>query len=50
VPRSGEKYTTPQGFTAIKDGQKSRAAEAPAHGPQAAWIRAPLPRVPASAP
>ena len=23
-PLSGEKYTTPQGFTAIRDGQKSR--------------------------
>ena len=31
--RSGEKYVTPQGFTAIKDGQKQRAAEvAPATG------------------
>jgi len=26
IPRSGEKYQTPQGFTAIKDGQKPRAA------------------------
>jgi lipoic acid synthetase len=42
APRSGEKYVTPQGFTAIKDGQKSRAAEAPATGRKPGWIRAPL--------
>jgi len=42
APRSGEKYLTPQGFTAIKDGQKSRAVEAPATGRKPAWIRAPL--------
>jgi lipoyl synthase len=42
APRSGEKYVTPQGFTAIKDGQKSRMAEAPATGRKPAWIRAPL--------
>ena len=42
APRSGEKYVTPQGFTAIKDGQKSRAAEAPATGRKPSWIRAPL--------
>jgi lipoic acid synthetase len=42
-PRSGEKYLTPQGFTAIKDGQKSRGAEAPPTGRKPAWIRAPLP-------
>jgi lipoyl synthase len=39
--RSGEKYTTPQGFTAIKDGVKQ------SHTPEAAprkpsWLRAPL--------
>ena len=36
--RSGEKYVTPQGFTAIKDGQKQRAATSspPATRPQAA--------------
>jgi lipoyl synthase len=28
--RSGEKYTTPQGFTAIRDGQKPRADSMPA--------------------
>jgi lipoyl synthase len=41
--RSGEKYTTPQGFTAIKDGQKPRGAESPPTGRKPAWIRAPLP-------
>ncbi len=40
--RSGEKYVTAQGFTAIKDGQKSREA-APATGRKPAWIRAQLP-------
>src|SRR6201991_183304 len=42
-PRSGEKYTTPQGFTAIKDGQKPRGLDAPPTGRKPAWIRAPLP-------
>ncbi len=41
--RSGEKYVTPQGFTAIKDGQKPRGAAAPATGRKPAWIRAQLP-------
>ena len=43
--RSGEKYVTPQGFTAIKDGQKQRAgtAAAPATGRKPSWIRAQLP-------
>jgi lipoic acid synthetase len=42
--RSGEKYVTPQGFTAIKDGQKLRAGNvAPATGRKPAWIRAQLP-------
>jgi lipoic acid synthetase len=39
--RSGEKYTTPQGFTAIKDGIKQTAG----HGHtlrKPAWLRAPL--------
>ncbi len=55
--RSGEKYTTAQGFTAIKDGVKLKAADAPAAAdvaqPSAApalrdsrrlppWLRAPL--------
>ena len=42
-PRSGEKYLTPQGFTAIKDGQKPRGAEAAPTGRKPAWIRAQLP-------
>jgi lipoic acid synthetase len=49
-PQSGEKYTTAQGFTAIKDGVKPSAARAPVPGqvqPGAAlrkppWLRAPL--------
>jgi lipoic acid synthetase len=52
--RSGDKYTTPQGFTAIKDGVKpsalSRAAAALGAGApgvatplrKPAWLRAPL--------
>src|SRR5678815_1190574 len=43
VPRSGEKYVTPQGFTAIKDGQKPRGAESPsARVGKPRWITAPL--------
>jgi lipoic acid synthetase len=43
APRSGEKYTTPQGFTAIKDGQKPRSAEPPsARVGKPRWITAPL--------
>jgi lipoic acid synthetase len=42
--RSGEKYVTAQGFTAIKDGQKQRAGMLPpATGRKPAWIRAQLP-------
>jgi lipoic acid synthetase len=39
--RSGEKYTTPQGFTAIKDGIKQSAAETPALR-KPPWLRAPM--------
>jgi lipoyl synthase len=43
APRSGEKYTTPQGFTAIKDGQKPRGIEPPsARVGKPRWITAPL--------
>src|SRR6185295_5534813 len=43
APRSGEKYVTPQGFTAIKDGQKPRGLEAPsARVGKPRWITAPL--------
>jgi lipoic acid synthetase len=39
--RSGEKYTTPQGFTAIKDGIKQSAGHA--NSPRKpSWLRAPL--------
>ncbi len=39
--RSGEKYTTPQGFTAIKDGIKQSAAGA-ATLRKPPWLRAPM--------
>src|SRR6185295_8253201 len=43
APRSGEKYVTPQGFTAIKDGQKPRAGLEPsARVGKPRWITAPL--------
>ncbi len=42
-PRSGEKYRTPQGHTAIKDGQRARDADAPpAPGGKPRWLRAPM--------
>jgi len=42
--RSGEKYVTPQGFTAIRDGIKAAAAAAPLTvGRKPPWLRAPLP-------
>ncbi len=41
--RSGEKYRTPQGFTAIKDGVKSQGAnDRGALGGKPRWLRAPL--------
>lgn len=41
---SGEKYRTPQGFTAIRDGMKKRrAAEAEPVGRKPRWLRARLP-------
>jgi lipoic acid synthetase len=40
-PRSGEKYVTPQGFTAIKDGMKPSSAGQPALR-KPTWLRAPL--------
>src|SRR5271156_4526678 len=43
VARSGEKYQTPQGFTAIKDGIKQSAAGQPVvAGRKPPWLRAPL--------
>jgi lipoic acid synthetase len=42
--KSGEKYVTPQGFTAIRDGIKATAAAAPlVVGRKPAWLRAPMP-------
>ena len=42
--KSGEKYVTPQGFTAIRDGIKSAAAAEPRLvGRKPAWLRAPMP-------
>jgi lipoic acid synthetase len=42
--RSGDKYTTPQGFTAIKDGVRLKAAAHGAAPPlrKPSWLRAPL--------
>jgi lipoyl synthase len=43
-PRSGDKYRTPQGFTAIKDGIKAAAAAEPLTvGRKPQWLRAPMP-------
>jgi lipoyl synthase len=45
-PASGEKYLTPQGFSAIKNGIKRTAAAAPLPLPLGAkprWLRAPMP-------
>jgi len=42
--RSGQKYLTPQGTTAIKDGVKASAQSAPlAIGRKPGWLRAPMP-------
>jgi lipoic acid synthetase len=40
--RSGEKYRTTQGFTAIKDGIKATAKPAAAGARKPGWLRAPL--------
>ena len=41
--RSGEKFVTPQGFTAIRDGIKKGAGSLPfAPGAKPRWLRAPL--------
>ncbi|MGH6781499.1 MAG: lipoyl synthase, partial [Sphingomonadaceae bacterium] len=46
-PRSGEKYTTPQGFSAIKDGIKRAAGAEPFRpGAKPRWLRAPMPAGP----
>jgi lipoic acid synthetase len=42
--RSGEKYVTPQGFTAIRDGIKGReAGPRPSFGAKPSWLRAKAP-------
>jgi lipoyl synthase len=42
--KSGEKYVTPQGFTAIRDGIKAAVAAEPlVVGRKPAWLRAPMP-------
>ncbi len=44
APQSGEKYRTPAGFTAIRNGMKTRpGATLPAAGGKPAWLRARLP-------
>ena len=44
--RSGQKYVTPQGFTAIKDGIKQDGAATPVHTGKPRWLRAPMPAGP----
>jgi lipoic acid synthetase len=43
--RTGEKYQTPHGFTAIRDGIKAAATSAPVTpvGRKPSWLRAPMP-------
>jgi lipoic acid synthetase len=42
--RSGQKYVTPQGFAAIKDGIKASTAAMPIEvGRKPSWLRAPMP-------
>jgi lipoic acid synthetase len=44
LPRSGQKYTTQQGFAAIKDGIKASAGNEPlVVGRKPPWLRAPMP-------
>jgi len=42
-PRSGEKYLTAQGFTAIRDGVKAQGDAAAARQPKPHWLRARAP-------
>ncbi|MFT3907467.1 MAG: lipoyl synthase [Steroidobacteraceae bacterium] len=43
APRSGEKYQTPQGFTAIRDGQKARSGvDRSALSGKPRWLKAPI--------
>ena len=41
--KSGQKYTTPQGFTAIRDGVKAAAGVAAPAARKPPWLRAPMP-------
>ena len=41
--RSGEKYLTPQGFTAIRDGIKTHRGEGAASPRKPPWLKAPAP-------
>ncbi len=43
APRSGQKYVTPQGFTAIRDGMKAGAGEPQVTGRKPPWLRARAP-------
>jgi lipoic acid synthetase len=44
IVRSGDKYRTPQGFTAIKDGIKAASQATPIEmGRKPQWLRAPMP-------
>lgn len=43
VVSSGNKYTTPQGFNAIKDGVKSRRDQEAGQGRKPSWLRAKVP-------
>lgn len=43
IVRSGDKYRTPQGFTAIKDGIKATAQAPIEMGRKPQWLRAPMP-------
>lgn len=42
-PRSGDKYVTDHGFTAIKDGIKPATDDAPSGPRKPPWLRAPMP-------
>jgi lipoic acid synthetase len=43
APRSGEKYVTPQGFTAIKDGMRPGPGSPASNVRKPPWLRAPMP-------
>jgi len=43
VIATGEKYQSPKGFSAIKNGQKSRVLNSDARLPKPSWLKVPLP-------